>query len=588
MRATNLTELQNLEVMKTQKNELLKKVSEYSRVKSDHHALEERKKRLVWCPVVAAELELQEKDKFYKVKENKRLLHKEKADEYQKKIHELHAENEASTDQLETLKHKAEQIRDKLTPLCQRELQLNREINDQKSKISAIEEKDGKIKKELEELDKFREKSANPELRAKLEATRAELRNITQQIDELKRKQEEEGDKKYVLDQEIRRLKTERQGQQDTITKDGYWMQRRETEIRALKAANTQKSNPFGSEVPKIQAEIKKLNQQGKWVGAMPIGPVGDFIKVGEKYKDYIGVAEWLTQKKLTSYLVFSSNDEKLLMSVLKKYLPQNQVNGIQVTTMTWNTADIESNANFRQSKSHHQRYPTVYEVFDFSHPMAKRFLCEFVNIQGITMIPTLEEATVCVQERCEVKFAYTFALDEITPSRAKTRNAATPKSRYFTADNSEYIIEQEAELEQKRLEVKLKEDEVERFNKRLRELTQELRALGGEGFQQTIRKLEYEKRRKQEWIEDNDIVTNDNDDYYRTEMMERETILERNKQKIQDYQNDIQIRKGQKETVLGEIAAEREAQKEIEKQIDNATQSAEAYENQQNTLHNK
>ena len=72
----------------------------------------------------------------------------------------------------------------------------------------------------------------------------------------------------------------------------------------------------------------------------MPIGPVGDFISVDEKYKDFIGTAEWLTSKYLKAYLCFNSNDESTLKQILKQHLPGAEVNQIQIINLKWGTQE--------------------------------------------------------------------------------------------------------------------------------------------------------------------------------------------------------------------------------------------------------
>ena len=72
----------------------------------------------------------------------------------------------------------------------------------------------------------------------------------------------------------------------------------------------------------------------------MPIGPVGDFISVDEKYKDFIGTAEWLTGKYLKSYLCFNSNDENLLKQILKRHVSGSEFNQIQIINLKWSTQE--------------------------------------------------------------------------------------------------------------------------------------------------------------------------------------------------------------------------------------------------------
>lgn len=72
----------------------------------------------------------------------------------------------------------------------------------------------------------------------------------------------------------------------------------------------------------------------------MPIGPVGDFISVDEKYKDFIGTAEWLTSKYLKSYLCFNSNDENLLKQILKRHVSGSEFNQIQIINLKWSTQE--------------------------------------------------------------------------------------------------------------------------------------------------------------------------------------------------------------------------------------------------------
>ena len=75
--------------------------------------------------------------------------------------------------------------------------------------------------------------------------------------------------------------------------------------MRNLKNDESSSSNRFIPNADRIREKINQANRDGKWRGQMPIGPLGDFMKLKPGFDKFIGTAEYLIGSYLRYCLCF-------------------------------------------------------------------------------------------------------------------------------------------------------------------------------------------------------------------------------------------------------------------------------------------
>merc|ERR1711892_805204 len=443
---------------------LAKKVEFYEMALEQGHTIEMRKKKLKWIPVVKAEKELQhaskEKDKFA----DKFKSHKDEEKKFENEIKEAMEEKANGEDQLAELKVKIEQCAKLAKPTKEKEARLSRQRAD--------------LKEQINELQQIREKNANPHMRAKLEETRLQICNIEEQLVEVRGTDSLREAEREAVNEHLGAKKRERYALQEKEKQLGFSIDKTSAEIRKVREQEQKKTNPFGREVTAIRDEIKRLNQKGKWKGAMPIGPIGDYMIAKPEYSYYIGPAERIISGQLTKYVCFNAYDEPELKAVLGRHL--RDARNIETTVMRWSDADIADNERFKRNLVNHRKYPTIYSMFNFKQQFVKRFMVEFAFIHATTIIPDSEEAKVIVQDRQELNLAYSFNMDRYEKNRAQIKSEKKPESKYFTQDRSLYIRQQEQALKDKMAERADLDKEVIKLTEACSKLAKQLKLLKG------------------------------------------------------------------------------------------------------------
>ena len=235
----------------------------------------------------------------------------------------------------------------------------------------------------------------------------------------------------------------------------------------------------------------------------------------------------------------------------------------ISITTMRWDDGDIAAHPKFKKALVERPEYPTIYKMFEFTHPMAKRYLVEFGSIHMIPIVPTLKEALDVVQNKRKLNFCYTFNLDRVETTRAMTKNATPQVARYFTADKSQYISQLNSEIVDLKRKIDQQSSLVIELTKKLSDNEKELRKAQKEstgGIDH--RALNSEKQKHQNWIDSNAV--NDGDNYFDDEIREKEERIRRAEESIEKLSEEYQKAK--------DLVAERqkfyaEKKKEVEKQ---------------------
>ena len=134
--------------------------------------------------------------------------------------------------------------------------------------------------------------------------------------------------------------------------------------------------------MPEVQAEIERYGRAGKWRGVNPIGPIGEYMKPVKL--EYMGVCEWLVGKVVFSYIYFDPADKVFLQEILSRLCKRSVLEDVQIIEMQYCDSSISNNSIFQSAKVSVPGHYTVYDLFNYGHPMVERCLVEWCQIHKV------------------------------------------------------------------------------------------------------------------------------------------------------------------------------------------------------------
>ncbi|TMW59647.1 hypothetical protein Poli38472_004716 [Pythium oligandrum] len=287
------------------------------------------KKELAWSFVREKELDAAKVAKKMRIKQRDEAEIREKFEEVSNLARSLEAKQKRKNEQLEQINFRVRDnqrrkeeaknsIREARRPLHAhkaelKQIHVNRDRANQR--ISRLQRDIEQKKRNHESMLQSR-MQRNDSMRERIEIKRQELAQLEQDLEDAKNRAQPPPDVLDNIEYQHENCRRQLRDAENEIA-------RTQSRISGLRSQNRDSLAVFGSRIPQLQQLIQ---QNLRRFEAPPIGPIGMYVKLPEKYMDFALAIEVALKGTLQSYLVVSGRD-KALMDELKRQIkcPPNQ-----------------------------------------------------------------------------------------------------------------------------------------------------------------------------------------------------------------------------------------------------------------------
>lgn len=571
--------------LKMEEKHASSELNKLSRAKETDDKIKQALKILVWCPVKRNEENLAEKEKAISNAEIRVQKHTEARENETLKLAEAQKQLSDKNAEVTRFSMQQKELKDKLRPLNQARMNIQNSIRNTKTQVVEIKSQIRDYEKDISQIEYDRLKNADTKTRDQLVTKRERIKEIEEMIPNLRKRIEELRSEESEHVQHKEDLDKKRQDLDYKIRKIQFEMEKARNDHELYKKRQNQAQSAFGTFVPEVRRQILDANRAGKWHGALPIGPVGDYMKPLKP--DYLGICEHLLTKPLNTYLYFDDNDKHLLQKILQRNCNAKEYRATQLVKMRHNEEPISNNPDFQRQKVNVRGHYTVHDCFKYDHPMVERYLCEWNSIQQLLIIPDQDECQRLIQTNHVARFAYTFKGQMYDQSSYNPCSRENLRAVKFASDVSGLIERAKQDYWENEKNKKNVEEERAKVVEEIDQLGETVQQKQILQSKREIDILTNEKRKTEDWIDANDI-THQYDSYYVTEIQERRSKIMEENQRLLKCEDHIETYNEQLQKVQEDIEAlgldDDALKKRVEKQKEAITQIGEDIQKAQNS----
>lgn len=499
----------------------------------------------------------------------------------EKIMEELRVNQERLTAEVETLRAAADVLRDGYRKGLLDKKNIEHDVVRYKRKLDSTKKEAGDLDRTAENIERRRDEARQNHFRGQeqksrllesLEKLREDEKEAGESIDRLKQEDTEKQESLYPLSDERRKIEDASR----SLEHEYENRRRQHTQLRsALNDSN--RLARYGENIVKTKKIIE--NNKSRF-NRVPIGPVGDYIKLRDDEEEWAPAVELAIGKQnLLSFIVHDSHDFHTLQGMLPRRGPRPPILVLNMARdrYTIRSTDIPD--------VHRLGHFTVLDILTIDHDIVFNALVDLCQIEQSVLINRDEEVTQLGWQRIEnMKCAYNKNCERAFVRNGSSTYRQPPKrkgAQFITKDMRNVLASSEQELRGMDNDRRLYKDRLKAMDARMSELNRSVTDI--RRAMEECRKTSAQALRSRQAIEDQLNTAENAFDSSRFD--EELTEVENEKKRLANVMDQVQVEIDQaKARVVDMEDAIDDAKR---KKTEAATKCREATENLDGTQNN-